>query len=263
MTRVAVVLGAGGITGIAWLLGALDALHDESGWDPATADVISGTSAGAVAACVVAAGVPASRLLAMAEDQRVLDAAIARATGGLPPRRHWPRAWPGSLALGLTGLVASDPRHRAASLVGFLPRGFKTGDDIRGLTHHAVRHGWPRHTKLLVHACDYRSGRRVTFGADGAPPASLADAVVASAAVPAYYRPVRIGDRDYIDGGTLSMTNADAVAAERPDVVICMSPFSSREIGTKRDSALLGPLRRAASWRARPRGCAPWGPRSS
>jgi len=249
MTRVAVVLGAGGITGIAWLLGALDAIREHSGWDPATADVISGTSAGAVAGAVLAARVPASRLLAMSEDPRLLDAAIARATGGIPTRTQWPRAWPGSLALGLTGLAASDPRHRAASLIGFVPRGFKAGDDIRGLTHDAVRDGWPRHTRLLIHACDYQTGHRVTFGAVGGPPASLADAVVASAAVPGYYRPVRIDGREYVDGAVMSMTNADAVADERPDVVLCLSPFSSRAIGSKRDAVLLGPLRRAAAWR--------------
>ena len=248
MTRVAVVLGAGGITGIAWMLGALDAIRERSGWDPATADVISGTSAGAVAGAVLAARVPASRLLAMSEDQQLLDAAIARATGGLPARRRLPRAWPGSLALALTGLAASDPRHRVASLIGFVPRGFKAGDEIRGLTHDAVKHGWPRHTRLLIHACDYQTGRRVTFGATDAPHASLADAVVASAAVPGYYRPVHIDGRDYIDGGLISMTNADSVADERPDVVLCLSPFSSRAIGSKADAVLLGPLRRAAAW---------------
>ena len=37
--KVGLVLGAGGVTGAAWLIGALDALAEESGWDPATAQL--------------------------------------------------------------------------------------------------------------------------------------------------------------------------------------------------------------------------------
>src|SRR4051794_13147240 len=212
MDRIAVVLGAGGITGIAWLIGALEAVHEQTGWDPTEADVISGTSAGSVAAAVHAAGVPTDSLLEMAEDQDVLDAAITRATGRPPGRRSVPLAWPGPLAPGLPGLVAPDPRHRLSSLTGFVPRGVKPGEEIRGLVHDAARRGWPSTTRLLINACDYRTGRRVTFGADGAPEATLADAVVASAAVPGYYEPVRIGGRRYVDGGLASFNNADVVA---------------------------------------------------
>jgi NTE family protein len=240
MARIAVVLGAGGITGIAWLLGALEAVQQETGWDPATADVMSGTSAGAVTAAIRCADVPTSRLLEMAEDQDVLDAAIERATGRPPGRRSIPLAWPGSIALGLTGLRATDLRHRAASLVGFVPRGIKPGDEIRGLVHDATRRGWPTQTRLLINACDYGTGQRVTFGSDGGPGARLSDAVVASAAVPGYYQPVRIGERRYVDGGLVSFTNADVVAEHEPDVVLCISPFSSPQADD-----VLAPLRRA------------------
>lgn len=245
MTRIALVLGAGGITGIAWLLGALEAVHEQTGWDPASAVVTSGTSAGAVAAAVRAAGVPAERLLEMAEDQEVLDAAITRATGRSRGRRSLPLAWPGSLALGVTGLVATDPRHRLASLAGFVPRGIKPGDEIRGLVHEATRGGWPAR-RLLVNATDFRSGRRVSFGGPAAPAASLADAVVASAAVPGYYKPVRIGGRQYVDGGLVSFSNAGVVAPYAPDVVLCLSPFSTPSSGD-----VLAPLRRAAAWQLR------------
>lgn len=75
--RVALVLGAGGITGIAWLSGALTALREETGWDPATADLITGTSAGAVAATVLAAGEDPVGLLRYAEDPDALEEVIA------------------------------------------------------------------------------------------------------------------------------------------------------------------------------------------
>src|SRR3954462_11219074 len=117
--RVGLVLGAGGITGIAWLVGALEAVREHTGWDPATADVVSGTSAGAVAAAVLASGRPMRDLLAYAQDPSALAAAAPR-----PPtdRPHRPagRSWPGSLILGATGLLATSPRHRLSSLAGFL-----------------------------------------------------------------------------------------------------------------------------------------------
>jgi NTE family protein len=242
----ALVLGAGGTTGISWLLGVMDALHAETGWEPARADVVSGTSAGAVAAAARCAGVPASRMLEMAEDRGALDAAIRAATGRAAGRRSLPLAWPGSLAMGWTGLLATDPRHRLASLAGFVPRGVKPSDEIRGLVHDATRDGWPTSTRLLVNACDYATGRRVTFEAGGQPSASLADAVVASAAVPGYYQPVSIGGRRYVDGGLVSFTNADVVLGHAPEVVLCLSPFSSA-----RADDLLAPLRRAVAWQLR------------
>ena len=145
------MLGAGGITGIAWLVGALEALRERTGWDPATADIVSGTSAGAVVAAVLTSDVEPLSLLRFAEDEQALAAAIRQATAGRVRTGHGP-AWPGSLALGVTGLLATSPRHRLRSLAGFLPSGRLPTDEIRGLTHEAVAGGWPTHTQLWLHA---------------------------------------------------------------------------------------------------------------
>src|SRR3954452_11168662 len=56
--RVGLVLGAGGVQGGAWLTGGLDALATETGWDPASAEIIVGTSAGSMLAPRPAGGVP-------------------------------------------------------------------------------------------------------------------------------------------------------------------------------------------------------------
>lgn len=240
--RVGLVLGAGGITGIAWLAGALQALREHSGWDPADAEIISGTSAGAVAATVLAAGHEPAGLLRYAEDPAALDAAIGRATHGRGRERP-SLPWPGSIPLAAAGLLARNPRHRLVSLTGLLPRGLRSSDEIRGLTHAAAAGGWPTRQQLWLHACDYRTGRPVTFGRAGAPAAELADAVVASCAIPGYYRPVRIDGRHYIDGGLRSFTNADRLAGEDLDVALILAPFSTRVRGPLADTALFGPVR--------------------
>src|SRR3954462_14840563 len=56
--RVGLVLGAGGIQGGAWLTGGLDALAEQTGWGPASADYVVGTSAGAMIGALCASGIP-------------------------------------------------------------------------------------------------------------------------------------------------------------------------------------------------------------
>ena len=67
--RRALVLGAGGVLGAAWSIGALNALVDIEGFDPREADVIVGTSAGSVLAALLGAGLTPREL---ADHQRGL-----------------------------------------------------------------------------------------------------------------------------------------------------------------------------------------------
>ena len=57
------MLGAGGVLGAAWTIGALDAIAEVEGFDPHEADIIVGTSAGSVVAALLGAGLPVSDLL--------------------------------------------------------------------------------------------------------------------------------------------------------------------------------------------------------
>jgi NTE family protein len=77
--------------------------------------------------------------------------------------------------------------------------------------------------RLRVTAVDRRTGRRVVFGAPGAPAATVGEAVQASCAIPGYFRPVAIGGREYVDGGAWSPTNLDAAPAGRGTQVLCLT----------------------------------------
>ncbi len=224
------------------------ALQQRTGWDPTTADVIAGTSAGAIVATVLGARHDPAGLLPYAEDAALLRVAIDDATADRPAERLM-LPLPGSLRLGVAGLTAPSMRGRLASLSGFLPRGVRSTDEVRGLTHEAVAAGWPEHTALWLHSWDVRDGRLVTFGAPGAPQGDLADAVVASCAVPSYYRPVRIDGRVYVDGGLRSFTNADRLLTENCDIVVCLTPFSSRQRGPLLNTAVFGAVRTATAAR--------------
>src|SRR3954453_14758146 len=132
--RIALVLGAGGVMGGAWLTGGLHALATETGWDPATADYIVGTSAGSMMGALLAGGVPPWFMVAHSRGETFegLEDATGRPAGGaaraagatfrLP--RGLPPIGPGSW--GLIALSLSAPhRHRSTAVLGgWLPRGF-------------------------------------------------------------------------------------------------------------------------------------------
>ena len=235
--RVGLVLGAGGIQGGAWLTGGLDALAAETGWDPATADVVVGTSAGSVIGSLCVAGIPPWFMVAHSHGESfdgVVDAqgrpaAEADRSGGARFRlaRAWPPIGPGSWPLALNTLRAPHRYTPTAVFAGWWPRGFISTEPLKDIIHRVVPEGWSHHPNHWVVACDYASGRRVAFGRDGAPPAELADAVAASCAIPGFYHPVEINSRRYVDGGIYSTSNLDLVRDEGLDLVICLNPTSS------------------------------------
>src|SRR5919106_6122874 len=104
--RVGLVLGAGGIQGGAWLTGGLDALVHETGWDPAEADYVVGTSAGSMMGALLASGVPpwfmvahsAGETFAGLQDARGRPAGEADRAAGASFRLHrgLPPVGPGS-----------------------------------------------------------------------------------------------------------------------------------------------------------------------
>ncbi len=235
--RVGLVLGAGGIQGGAWLTGGLDAVAQQTGWDPASADVIVGTSAGSMIGALVASGLPPWFMVAHSAGETfegVTDATgrpaseADRAAGAVfRLERTWPPIGPGSWSLALRALA--DPRRftPTTAVAGWLPRGLISTEPLKDIVRRVVPAGWSPHPNLWVVACDYATGRRVPFGRPGSLPAELEDAVAASCAIPGFYCPVEIGGRRYVDGGMYSTSNLDIVRNEDLDVVICLNPTSS------------------------------------
>jgi NTE family protein len=251
--RVGLVLGAGGVLGLAYHAGALAALAEATGWDPRTADVIAGTSAGSIAASLLRAGVPAPDLLARAtggslsaEGRRLLSrpapAADAAGAGPWP----WPRA--GSAELLWQALRRPGSVRLGAAIAAALPRGTASTEVFVSGLRGILGDGWPdRPTWLCAVRLD--DGARVVFGGPRAPRAVWPDAVAASCAIPSAFRPVEIGGRLYVDGGVHSMTNLDVVAGCGLDLAIVSAPLAMRTAVTLPAPDV--PLRLAASARLR------------
>ena len=235
--NVGLVLGAGGIQGGAWLTGGLDALAEETGWDPASADCVVGTSAGSMIGALCASGIPPWFMVAHSrgetfegvQDARGREASEAdRAAGaGFRFERAWPPIGPGSWQLALRTLAQPHRYTPATVATGWLPRGIFTVEGLKDTIRGVVPSGWSPHPNLWIVACDYSTGRRVAFGREGSPVADLADAVAASCAIPGLYHPVAIDGRRYVDGGIYSTSNADILRNEELDLVICLNPTST------------------------------------
>lgn len=249
--RRGIVLGGGGILGGAWAVGALSALRQVHGFEPRDAEVILGTSAGSVLASLLGAGATTAELEAQERGEPVRTGPFAgfswdigRVAGGSRP--GLPKLAPGSASLMRSGIARFRKIPPTAVLSAFLPTGSKSLDRIAHLVEAFTPMGqWSPHPNLWVVAMDYDSGERVTFGREGAPEAPLSLAVQASCSIPAWYSPVRIGARRYVDGGAWSATSVDLVAGLGLDEVFVIAPMVSFHMD--RPDHLLARLER--TWR--------------
>jgi NTE family protein len=233
--RIGLVLGAGGVVGQAYQCGVLAVLENDCGFDARDAEVIVGTSAGAVIGMLLRLGVAPGDLAAwmvkapLAEEHEVLRRMAEVAVPEFVPFRvarlfRRPPRPPGWRLLRnvVTRRPWFNPLPAALTLIA------PGRQDI--LTHLAALQefgdqAWPDRD-LWICAVRRRDARRVVFGRPGAPEAPLRLAVAASCAVPGYFAPVQIDDHAYLDGGVHSLTNAAILKERGLDLVIVISPMS-------------------------------------
>ena len=209
----ALVLGGGGLSGIAWETGVLAGLA-AGGADVTAADYVLGTSAGATVAAQLGSGLSLTELF---ERQTVpalqsaeLSPDIGRVIELMESWEKLPLEYPDPVELrrevgqrALTVETVPEAERRAV-IAGRLPR-----------------HSWPSR-KLAVVAVEANTGDVRVFDQDSG--ADLVDAVTASCAIPGIWPPVTIGTGRYIDGGTRSAVNADLAAGYRR--VLILAPMA-------------------------------------
>jgi NTE family protein len=196
----ALVLGGGGVAGIAWTTGLLTGLA-AAGSDVTGADLVIGTSAGAAVAAQLGSGLPLGELLARQTDP-------ARQAAEIPAEVDLAQM-AAELGAELAGVTtpAEMLRRIGAYAVG--------ADTVPEAARRAVIESrlpvpdWPERALRLT-AVDVQTGELRVFDRESG--VALIDAVAASCAVPGIWPAVTIGGRRYMDGGVRSADNADLAA---------------------------------------------------
>ncbi|SEP23330.1 patatin-like phospholipase family protein [Trujillonella endophytica] len=211
----ALVLGGGGIAGVAWEIGLLAGLASH-GVHARRADLVVGTSAGSVTGALLRGGRDLAELYAeqlapvpdgepaVEFDVLTLMTAIGAALAGTAGEQD-ARARVGEFALAADTVPEADRRSAIASRIGDPP--------------------WPAQ-RLVVTAVDTADGAFVAFDADAG--VSVLDAVTASCAVPGLWPPITLGGRRYMDGGMRSATNADLASGF--DRVLVVAPVDGSAV---------------------------------
>ncbi|WP_067825957.1 patatin-like phospholipase family protein [Actinomadura kijaniata] len=209
----ALVLGGGGVAGIAWQTGVLAGLA-AAGVEVTDADLVVGTSAGSTVAAQVTSGLPWEELLARQTDP-------GKRSEELVPAGSVAEALERMLTLQSEGLEPAEIRRRVGALA-------LAAETVPESARRKVIEGrlpareWPRRPRLVIPAVEATSGAPVLF--DAASGVDLVDAVAASCAVPGIWPPVTIADARYVDGGLRSMNNADLAAGHGR--VLVVAPFA-------------------------------------
>lgn len=238
--KTALVLGGGGFTGGVYEIGALRALDLLAVNSTVNNfDVYVGTSAGAFIAALAANGVTPEEMMRVVTRQgrapfKDIDLGdllrpnlveIARKGAMLPLR-----------AAGVVRQVLSQPGGASlmdlvTGLADGLPSGLYTGAGIERYLREVLSEPGRSDDfgelpcELYLTATDLDTCERVVFGADGYEDVPISAAVRASGALPMVYAPVRINDRDLIDGGMVSTTNLDIAVEAGAKLIVVINPI--------------------------------------
>lgn len=220
------VLGGGGVAGIAWEIGILAGLA-EAGVEVGRPGRIVGTSAGAIVGAQIGAGRDVAAML----DAQLADEAPVMALGRTT---HDLGVWAGLLL---------NPEPEDVGVLALMRRiGAMAGaaQTMPLEVYRAMIAGqlqvseWPADLDFRVTAIAAATGELAVWRAESGVP--LLDAVMASCAVPGLMPMVPINGRSHFDGGLVSPTHADQ--AEGCAEVLVIAPFAESVAGPALDTEL-------------------------
>ena len=239
-SKSALVLGGGGFTGGVYEIGALRALDLLSVNRTVNQfDVYVGTSAGSFVAAAVANGVTPEEMMRVIVQQVPSPFPDARVSSLLRPNYKEFVTRGLMLPLQLARLVRTLARDLGQltavdiviGLAESLPSGLYSGEGIERYVRTILSD--PDRTddfrllanELYLAATDLDTCERVVFGAEDWDDVPISTAVSASSALPMLYKPVKVKDRELIDGGILSTTNLDIAVEAGAKFIVVVNPL--------------------------------------
>jgi NTE family protein len=202
------VLGGGGVAGIAWMTGLLAGLAD-AGNDVTGADLLIGTSAGSTVAAQIGSGLTLEELFARQTEPphqaREIPADVDLATFGA------------SLVAAIEGATSVEDQCRRIGAFALAANTVPEAVRREVIAGRLPSHDWSMRRVQIVVVDAMTGAHRVLDRTSRVP---LVDAVAASCAVPGVWPPVSIGGRRYVDGGVRSTDNADLASGFGRAVVV-------------------------------------------
>lgn len=238
--KTGLVLGGGGMVGLAYHAGVLRALEAEAGFVPADADLVVGTSAGSVVGAYLRTGWTTDDFwqLALGTHPTRRGIGVSAVTGEAVSADVFVPSWRTPFDLYRRALGSAYVLGRSlvpvrlpvvlpvpAVLARAFPGGLFDMAEGRRRFEEELPVEWPE-KPLWLTTVDIHTGRRVVLGRAGAPTATLRQAVMASAAIPGFYRPVRVGKRVLVDGGAHSSSNLDLAVRDKCELIVGVVPMA-------------------------------------
>ena len=239
-SKTALVLGGGGFTGGVYEIGALRALDLLAVNQTVNEfDVYVGTSAGAFISSLTANGVTPEEMMRvlnrdLASPLRDIDLKMLlrpNYKGIITRGAQFPFRMAG-LARSLVGnLGETSAVDLLMGLASALPNGFYSSEGIARYVEEALTD--PDRTndfrllerELYLTATDLDTTERIVLGEGEWADVPISQAVAASGALPGVYEPVKIGDREFIDGGIRSTTNVDVAVERGAKFIVVINPI--------------------------------------
>jgi NTE family protein len=234
------VLGGGGFTGGVYEIGALRALDLLSVNRTVNQfDVYVGTSAGAFVAAAVANGVTPEEMMRVIVQQVPTSFPDARVSALLRPNYREFLTKGLTVPFRITQLVRTLIRDLGqvsavdivVGLAEALPSGLYSEAGIERYVRTILSD--PDRTddfrllqnELYLAATDLDTCERIVFGAEDWDDVPISTAVAASSALPMIYKPVRVKDRELVDGGIVSTTNLDIAVEAGAKLIVVVNPL--------------------------------------
>jgi len=253
--KIALVLAGGGLTGAVYEIGALraidDLLVDRTVND---LDIYVGTSAGAIVASALANGLGPELLLRAFEGSPCEVENLERKHVFRLNNREFLRR---AVELPITLLGAWSHYLRNLNDMTLFDVAWSLSEamlsgmyDVRSLECYVreVLGAQGRQNRfdlldreLYIIATDLDTGERVVFGRGYEGDVPISQAVAASSAMPLLYKPVRVGNRECVDGGLRGTASLDLAIEQGAKLVICINPLVPYDNSDKDSIPFLGP----------------------
>lgn len=238
-TKTARVLASGGLLGCMYEVGALCAIDQTLvGRNVNDFDIYVGTSAGALVSALIANGFSAQEGMQIIQNKHpevaslgVHDVFSLNYEGLLHRLCKIPSVC-FNLGRELLYLREASIPDMMWELAQLLPNGFYNGDSVQRFLQQILEDhdGHSNHfdhlqKELYIVATELDSGLRAVFGPNQEVEVSISTAVAASSAVPLLFRPVQIGNKDYVDGSLNGTASLDLAIEAGAELILCINPL--------------------------------------